>query len=46
MWLESKSFFTVYARGLKPGLHGLHVHTVGNCAKAADPGTGEVIAFG
>lgn len=33
-------------RGLPPGSHGTHVHAVGNCAKAADPGTGEVVDFG
>jgi Cu-Zn family superoxide dismutase len=36
----------VEVRGLTPGLHGAHVHTNGNCATAADPGTGEVIPFG
>ncbi len=44
--IDNGVLITVDALGLKPGLHGLHVHTVGNCAKAADPGTGEVIAFG
>ena len=33
-------------RGLTPGSHGAHVHATGNCAKAADPATGEVIPFG
>ncbi len=33
-------------RGLTPGLHGVHVHSVGNCAVGPDPATGEVIPFG
>ncbi len=37
---------TLEVRGLTPGAHGAHVHTNGNCATAADPGTGEVIPFG
>jgi superoxide dismutase, Cu-Zn family len=37
---------TVDVRGLPPGSHGMHVHSVGNCATAPDPGTGEVIPFG
>ncbi len=37
---------TVSARGLTPGMHGMHVHTNPVCAPGPDATTGEVVAFG
>lgn len=37
---------TVSARGLTPGMHGMHVHANPVCAPGPDAATGEVVAFG
>jgi Cu-Zn family superoxide dismutase len=36
----------INATGLKPGVHGFHIHTNGVCAPAPDAATGQTVAFG
>jgi Cu-Zn family superoxide dismutase len=36
----------INATGLKPGVHGFHIHTNGVCAPGPDAATGQTVAFG
>jgi Cu-Zn family superoxide dismutase len=36
---------TVEARGLTPGMHGMHVHEYGRCTPGVDPATNTVVDF-
>ena len=36
----------INATGLKPGVHGFHIHANGVCGPSADPATGQPVAFG
>lgn len=37
---------TVQVQGMKPGPHGFHIHTQGECAPGPDAATGKLVAFG
>ena len=37
---------TVDVRGLKPGMHGMHVHEFGRCMPGVDPAVNKVVPFG
>lgn len=36
----------VEVQGLKPGVHGFHIHANGACAPGADPAAGRIVDFG
>ena len=36
----------VQMQGMKPGPHGFHIHTKGECAPSMDAATGKMVAFG
>ncbi len=36
----------ITVQGIRPGLHGFHIHANGVCAPGPDPATGETVAFG
>lgn len=37
---------TVEARGLTPGMHGMHIHEYGRCTPGVDPATNTIVPFG